>query len=540
MKLLLVIALLAAAFAVQGAATNGEAQAESDAGLDVHHTRTILVDQHRIPLSRLTRTAEEENQWFAKLHAHHSSIQAGGFHVPPAISKYWQQDQEHKLRQEITDSLLQAKESSEKMSSNSEDSASSHNSVHKMAAASMAESTTESTAGSEVFAMSKTEAGQRQYFANKFHMSKAEVAKVFSDFKFTKQDVIMGKSGVVDEYKLHLTDINNSQYVGTIEVGTPRQRFAVIFDTGSSNLWITSDACASQACQLHRQYKPSMSSTYKKMNVEMTVQFGTGRIKGFLSQDTFQLGPVRVEHQTFGQITKEEGDVFFNIKFDGILGLSFPALSASGYTPVFDNVIKQKRLDKNMFSFYYAPHRLHKQSYIVLGKPCPELFIAPLRYIEVSKEFYWQLKMVDIEIDGKRLGLCPDEGCKAVVDTGTSLLTGPSRDVHKVLSALPRPNCDRIKSMPSITYILADRHGEHKFTLEPEFYMIRSESNPNVCKEGYMALDVPRPRGPLWILGDVFMKKFYTVFARGNGLNDGVSRARIGFAVSKVEAAPSL
>jgi hypothetical protein len=264
----------------------------------------------------------------------------------------------------------------------------------------------------------------------------------------------------------------------------------------------------------------------------MTVQFGTGKIKGFLSSDTFRLGPVTVEDQTFGQITKEIGDVFFNIKFDGILGLSFPALSASGYTPVFDNIIKQKRLDENMFSFYYAPKGDGKgQSYIVLGKPAPELYSGELRYVNVSKKFYWQLKMVDIEIGGKRLNLCPTEGCKAVVDTGTSLLTGPSEHVKTVLRALPSRNCHDLSSMPDLTYILADSEGEYKFTLEPEFYMIKSERNPNICKEGYMALDVPRPRGPLWILGDLFMKKFYTVFARGDG-----GTARIGFAPAKPES----
>ncbi len=114
---------------------------------------------------------------------------------------------------------------------------------------------------------------------------------------------------------------------------------------------------------------------------------------------------------------------------------------------------------------------------------------------------------------------------------GTSLLTGPSRDVQTVLAALShnRHDCQNINSMPLLTYVVSDRHGDYKFNLEPEWYMIRSESNAHICKEGFMGLDVPQPRGPLWILGDIFMKKFYTVFHRG-----GADRkASVGFALSK-------
>lgn len=166
-------------------------------------------------------------------------------------------------------------------------------------------------------------------------------------------------------YKIHLTDINNSQYVGTIAVGTPPQDFKVIFDTGSSNLWINSDECNSLACQVHREFHPRHSSSYRKLDIDMNVQFGTGEIDGFLAQDTFTLGPVVVDGQTFGQITQEVGDVFLSGKFDGILGLSFPALSASGYTPVFDNIISQNLLGTNSFSFYYSQLPV-QQSAIVL------------------------------------------------------------------------------------------------------------------------------------------------------------------------------
>jgi len=210
----------------------------------------------------------------------------------------------------------------------------------------------------------------------------------------------------VREYKLHLKDISNSQYVGTISVGTPPQQFDVIFDTGSSNLWITGDQCHDPACKIHRQYHCGDSTTYRQLDLDMDVQFGTGHIQGSLGQDTFSFGPVIVKQQTFGQITSEVGDVFLSGQFDGILGMSFPQLSAAAgeYTPVFDSMMKQGLLTKNQFSFYYGSRKTGEtdDSAIILGESLAELYKPPMVFVEVSKQMYWELSLKDIYVGGKK------------------------------------------------------------------------------------------------------------------------------------------
>jgi len=267
----------------------------------------------------------------------------------------------------------------------------------------------------------------------------------------------------------------------------------------------------------------------------MDVQFGTGKIEGRLGQDHFHLGPVIVKDQVFGEITSEIGDVFVQGKFDGILGLSYPALSAADYTPVFDNIINQRLLTPNMFSFYYS-QLPHQSSAIILGKPNPQLYTGAMRFVQVAKALYWELKMKDIAIDGQRQNACPNGPCKLVVDTGTSLLTGPREHISRLLHDIRvHPDCstESVSHLPTLTYIIEDANGEHEFSLEPEFYVLRSQNKnartgrPRFCKPGFMALDVPPPRGPLWILGDTFMRKWYTVFNRDQN--------SIGFAVANHE-----
>ncbi|CAG0900634.1 unnamed protein product [Darwinula stevensoni] len=295
-----------------------------------------------------------------------------------------------------------------------------------------------------------------------------------------------------------LSNYLDAEYYGPIGIGTPPQEFNVVFDTGSSNLWVPSTKCSHNdtACQLHRRYDSSRSSTYEENGEEFSISYGTGSMMGFLSTDTMTIGDIAVKGQTFAEATVQPGSTFVDAKFDGILGMGYPTLSVDNVTTVLENMVLQQLIQNPIFSFYLNRDPSAKEGgELIIGGSDPNYYKGSLTYVPVTSEGYWQFKMDKVRL-GNQAVYCFN-GCQAIADTGTSLITGPSR----VINALNR------------------RVGGHP--IGGGEYMV-SERGQTFCLLGFTGLDIPPPAGPLWILGDVFIGRFYTEFDMKNN--------RVGFA----------
>ncbi|KAF3451744.1 hypothetical protein FNV43_RR07840 [Rhamnella rubrinervis] len=424
----------------------------------------------------------------------------------------------------------------------------------------------------------------------------------------------------------------DAQYYGEIGIGTPPQKFTVIFDTGSSNLWVPSSQCHFWiACYLHTRYKSSASSTYKRNGKPASIQYGSGAISGFFSNDNVKVGDIVVNNQEFIEATREPGATFVMGKFDGILGLGFQEISVGNAVPVWYNMIEQDLIKEPVFSFWLNRNSDEEEGgEIVFGGVDPNHFKGKHTYVPVTRKGYWQFEMGDVLIDGKPTGYCGG-GCAAIADSGTSLLAGPTavvtminhaigatgvvsqecrsvvqqygqtildlllaeahpkkicsqiglctfdgtrgvstgiesvvdgnngksngvgdavcstcemavvwmqnqlrqnqtqdvimNYVNELCNRMPNPlgesvvDCDSLPKMPSVSFTI----GGKVYDLKPEEYILKVGDGPSAqCISGFTPLDVPPPRGPIWILGDVFMGRYHTVFDYGN--------LRVGFA----------
>ncbi|KAM9783932.1 napsin-A isoform 2-T2 [Syngnathus typhle] len=323
-----------------------------------------------------------------------------------------------------------------------------------------------------------------------------------------------------------------AQYFGSISIGSPPQDFTVLFDTGSSNLWVPSVHCSflDIACWLHHRYNSKKSSTYVGNGTGFSIRYGRGSLSGFISGDTVNIAGLSMPGQQFGEAVKQPGITFAVARFDGVLGMAYPSISVAKVTPVFDTAMAAKLLPQNVFSFYISRDPAAAVGgELMLGGSDPQYYTGDLHYVNVTRKAYWQIKMNEVAV-GNQLTLCKT-GCQAIVDTGTSLMVGPVEEIRalqKAVGALPLLmgeyfiDCKKIHSLPVISFNI----GGKMFNLTGEDYVMKeTQMGTSICLSGFMAMDIPPPAGPLWILGDVFIRKYYTVFDR--------SSDRVGFAPAK-------
>jgi len=326
-----------------------------------------------------------------------------------------------------------------------------------------------------------------------------------------------------------LTDVQDSEYFGDVLIGSPAQKFQVIYDTGSSNLWVPSKACTN--CNLlTAKYDSTKSSTYTKDGRSFALQYGTGNCTGFISQDKTTVGGATITGFKFGEVTKEAADIFGVAPFDGILGMG-PAKAAIDKVPMpMDQLVAQGKIEHNIFAFYLSSAG-RTGSTLTLGGTDSRFYSGDFKYTKLAKAAsvlpYWMISASDIKIGSESSHACGWLlGCEMVVDTGTSVLAGPTATMNKLIAQVGNvsSDCSNQASLPTLTFSF----GGHDFSLESEFYVLRvrdSATNKDQCEIGLQGINAG---APIWILGDPFLRKYYTVW--------DAEQQRIGFAVAKALA----
>jgi len=208
---------------------------------------------------------------------------------------------------------------------------------------------------------------------------------------------------------------------------------------------------------------------------------------------------------------------FSFVPFDGILGLALPPMSEGAKFNILGSMAAQHVLQKNMIAVYFGDHS-GEDSEITFGEYRADRMMSGIFWSNVTVPGYWQVEMTDIAIGNKMQKLCKPH-CEVAVDTGTSLLAGPTDIINELTDRLNvSSDCSNYAKLPTLGFVV----NGHIMNLNPDDYVDKDDTG---CSLGLMSLDVPPPKGPLFIFGDPFLRKYYTVFDNDN--------SRVGFALAR-------
>ncbi|SCP06128.1 aspartyl protease, putative [Plasmodium ovale] len=210
-----------------------------------------------------------------------------------------------------------------------------------------------------------------------------------------------------DKVVLPLQQLQDSQYVGYIQIGNPPQTIRPIFDTGSTNIWVVSTKCKDETClKVHRyNHKLSRSFRYYRPRTNLDIMFGTGIIQGVIGVETFHIGPFKIKNQAFGLVKKEKGsdeksNVFERINFEGIVGLAFPEMLSTGKVPIYENMMSTHNFKHNEFSIYIGKDNMF--SALLFGGVGQNFFHGDIYMFPVVREYYWEIQFDGLYIDHQK------------------------------------------------------------------------------------------------------------------------------------------
>ncbi|KAF9218703.1 acid protease [Gyrodon lividus] len=302
------------------------------------------------------------------------------------------------------------------------------------------------------------------------------------------------------------------RWFGTISIGTPPRNFAVLFDTGSSDL-ILPDIDCDDTCDGHATYDSEMSLTSIDLAESFFVEFMSDEAYGYQYVDNVTVVGLTATKQNLGAAVHYSQNLQIeHFPGDGLLGMAFQTLSRYNQRPFVQNLVNEHRTGEPVFAFNFAAPGPE----LYLGGTNPAMYTGDFTWTPVTQQGYWQVNIDSVVGNGQNVLT----NVAGIIDTGSVLIYGPPLEVAALYAAIGGTPfrgdqslysfpCD---SVPSVSFTFGGR----SFPIST--FNVGPTDDPSQCVGAIVAETVL-----FWVIGTHFLNSVYTVF--------DVSRQRVGFAM---------
>ncbi|TMS07034.1 Beta-secretase 1 [Larimichthys crocea] len=365
-------------------------------------------------------------------------------------------------------------------------------------------------------------------------------------------------------------------YYVEMAVGSPPQKLNILVDTGSSNFAVGAASHPFLRRYYHRslnQPLPSFSSTisshsYRPFTAPARTAtragactFPTPRVAGRESWGpTWSPSHTALTPRcapTSPAITQSDRFFINGSNWEGILGLAYADIARPDETlePFFDSLVRQTQVP-NLFSLQlcgagftqnYSLGSATVGGSMIIGGVDPSLYVGELWYTPIRREWYYEVIIVRIEVNGQDLNMdCKEYNYdKSIVDSGTTNLRLPRKVFQAAVKAIEAASsteqfpsgfwlgeqlvCWQAGTTPwhifpvISLYLMSENHNQSfRISILPQQYLRPVEEVASAQEDCYKFAVSQSSTGT--VMGAVIMEGFYVVFDR--------EKKRIGFAVS--------
>jgi len=340
--------------------------------------------------------------------------------------------------------------------------------------------------------------------------------------RLAKRDKFIKRSGTGVNSQALSNLQQDSEYFGSLAVGTPSTSYFVVFDTGSSDFWLAAPGC-STCISSTSTFSLSQSSTTKTSNSPFQVTYGSGQVAGRLISDTITLANYSATNQVFASVDQVSDGLVIE-PVSGLMGLGFGSIAQSGATPFWQNA--------GIPTFSFALTRYDDSSsnadvnpggFITVGGTNSNYFTGSINFISLLSQSYWLIPLDGLSVNGQLISGSASNNC--AIDTGTTLIGAPPAVVQAAYAQITGASQGPAQSGVSGYWqypcsakpTVALTFGGISYTISPADFNIGQVSGQRVSLSNSMCLgalfETPQSNAsPNWIVGDTFLKNVYSVF----------------------------
>ncbi|KAG8215009.1 acid protease [Butyriboletus roseoflavus] len=353
-------------------------------------------------------------------------------------------------------------------------------------------------------------------------------------------------------------------YYGSLAIGTPPFPFDVLLDTGSSDLWIASSTCE-LTCAGTGNFDSAKSSTFKSLEHNFEITYGSGKAIGTLAEDVVQMAGFSVMNQQFGSVTSTSSN-FLRNPITGLIGLAWQSLSSSGAMPFWQALAGGGSWDSPLMAVQLTRYindtlagDLEPGGSLTMGYVNESLYTGNIDYQNIpnGQVSYWVQEITSMTVQGKSVSLPHGSASYATIDTGTTLVAGPASGIAAIYAQIPDSSpgtgqWEGYYSYPCTSEVTVEiSFGGPSWAISPADFQFQPIDSSNYCYGAFYSIPTSSST-PQWIIGDTFLKNVYAVFRYNppsvgfaalsetalamNGVNADIPTATLGASAASVTA----